>query len=110
MDDVLDYEAVDSQLGKPGGTDLQLGLTTGPALFAWEEHEAMGPLIERKFAQSGDVEMARDMVRRSSGVERTRALAQAHADKAREMLQHLPESTARCALETLAERVVKRTS
>lgn len=53
---------------------------------------------------------ARDLVRRSSGVERTRALAQAHADKAREVLKHLPESTARSALETLAEKVVKRTS
>ena len=56
---MLDYEAVDSQLGKPGGADLQLGLTTGPALFAWEEHEAMGPLIVRKFAEDGDVEMVR---------------------------------------------------
>lgn len=56
---MLDYEAVDSQLGKPGGADLQLGLTTGPALFAWEEHEAMGPLIARKFAEDGDVEMVR---------------------------------------------------
>lgn len=62
VDDVLDYEAVDSQLGKPGGADLQLGLTTGPALFAWEEHEAMGPLIARKFAEDGDVEMVRSPV------------------------------------------------
>ena len=59
MDDVLDYEAADSQLGKPGGADLQLGLVTGPALFAWEEHPAMGPLISRKFGQAGDVELVR---------------------------------------------------
>ncbi|KAH8110590.1 terpenoid synthase [Phellopilus nigrolimitatus] len=110
VDDVLDYEAAGSQLGKPGGADLQLGLATGPALFAWEEHAAMGPLISRKFEQKGDVELARDLVRRSSGVERTRALAQAHADKAREVLLLLPESDARRALDALAERVVKRTS
>ena len=36
---------------------LRLGLATGPALFAWEEHEAMGPLIRRKFEQEGDVEL-----------------------------------------------------
>ncbi|EJC98786.1 terpenoid synthase [Fomitiporia mediterranea MF3/22] len=110
VDDVLDYEAADSQLGKPGGADLQLGLVTGPALFAWEEHPAMGPLINRKFEQAGDVEHARDLVRRSSGVERTRALAQLHADKAREVLHLLPESDARNALDALAERVVNRTS
>lgn len=44
-------------MGKPGGADLHLGLTTGPALYAWEEHPEMGPLIARKFEQAGDVEL-----------------------------------------------------
>jgi len=109
VDDILDYEAGEGTLGKPGGADLRLGLATGPALFAWEEHPAMGPLIERKFERDGDVELARDMVRRSSGVERTRDLARVHADKAREVLQLLPASDARRALEVLSERVIKRT-
>lgn len=87
----------------------------------------MGTLIARKFEQQGDVELvcdrlccprclltgervqARDLVRRSSGVERTRELAGKYADKALETLQHLPESEARGALEVLTERVVKRT-
>ena len=56
VDDVLDYEAGEAVLGKPGGADLRLGLTTGPALYAWEEHSAMGPLIARKFEEEGDVE------------------------------------------------------
>lgn len=59
MDDVLDYEAGEGTLGKPGNADLKLGLATGPALFAWEEHAEMGPLIERKFSQEGDVELVR---------------------------------------------------
>ncbi|ETW86793.1 hypothetical protein HETIRDRAFT_308186 [Heterobasidion irregulare TC 32-1] len=109
VDDVLDYDAAEATMGKPGGADLRLGLATGPALYAWEEHPEMGPLIARKFEQQGDVELARDLVRRSSGVERTRALARAHADKARETLQLLPESDARSALEVLTEHVVGRT-
>ena len=60
VDDILDYEAGEATLGKPGGADLQLGLATGPALFAWEEHPEMGPLIKRKFEQPGDVELVRD--------------------------------------------------
>jgi len=109
VDDILDYESGESALGKPGGADLRLGLATGPALYAWEEHAEMGPLIERKFEQDGDVELARDLVRRSSGVERTRNLARAHADKAREVLDILPDSDAKGALEVLTERVVTRT-
>ncbi|KAI8981180.1 terpenoid synthase [Trametes punicea] len=57
VDDILDYEEGDVTLGKPGGADLQLGLATGPALFAWEEYPEMGPLIKRKFEQPGDVEL-----------------------------------------------------
>jgi geranylgeranyl pyrophosphate synthase len=57
VDDILDYESADSTMGKPGGADLQLGLATGPALFAWEEHPELGPLIERKFKEPGDVEL-----------------------------------------------------
>ncbi|KAJ7606794.1 isoprenoid synthase domain-containing protein [Roridomyces roridus] len=110
VDDVLDYEAGEATLGKPGGADLQLGLATGPALYAWEEHPEMGPLILRKFEQEGDVELARDLVRRSSGVARTRALARAHSEKAREVLQVLPDSEAKSALEILTDKVITRTS
>lgn len=46
-------------MGKPGGADLQLGLATGPALYAWEEFPEMGPLISRKFKEDGDVELVR---------------------------------------------------
>jgi hexaprenyl-diphosphate synthase len=125
VDDVLDYEAGEAVLGKPGGADLRLGLTTGPALYAWEEHSAMGPLIQRKFENEGDVEMAgprdlfegaphssllqaRDLVRRSSGVERTRALAQQYVDKAREIAVLIPSSEAREALFALADMVISR--
>ncbi|KAJ7687423.1 isoprenoid synthase domain-containing protein [Mycena rosella] len=109
VDDVLDYEAGEATLGKPGGADLQLGLATGPALYAWEEHPEMGSLILRKFENEGDVELARDLVRRSSGVARTRDLARAHSEKARELLQLLPDSDAKVSLEMLTERVVTRT-
>jgi len=110
VDDVLDYESASSTLGKPGGADLSLGLATGPALYAWEEHPEMGTLIQRKFKEAGDVEKARDLVLRSSGVQRTRALAQEYADKAKEVLLDLPESEAKTALEVLAERVIGRKS
>ncbi|KAJ7070624.1 terpenoid synthase [Mycena amicta] len=109
VDDVLDYEAGEATLGKPGGADLQLGLATGPALYAWEEHPEMGPLIQRKFEKEGDVELARDLVRRSSGVTRTRDLARAHSEKARELLQLLPDSDAKASLELMTERVITRT-
>jgi len=54
---MLDFTVQESSLGKPAGADLKLGLSTAPVLFAWEENEAMGPLIARRFEGDGDVEM-----------------------------------------------------
>ncbi|KAF8178460.1 isoprenoid synthase domain-containing protein [Pholiota molesta] len=134
VDDVLDYEAdgppppsptaassaptstttttttTTNALGKPGGADLGLGLATGPALYAWEEHPGMGALIGRGFKGPGDVDAARAMVHASQGVQRTRALAQAYADAAVHVLRVLPPSPAREALEALARLVIKRRS
>ncbi|KAL0067567.1 coq1 putative hexaprenyl diphosphate synthase [Marasmius tenuissimus] len=110
VDDVLDYDAMEDTLGKPGGADLQLGLATGPALYAWEEHPELGPLIQRKFSNSGDVELARNLVRKSSGVERTRDLAIEYANQAKKVLEPLPDSDAKAALEALTDRVIKRKS
>jgi hexaprenyl-diphosphate synthase len=53
---------------------------------------------------------ATELVRRSSGVERTRKLAMAHAEQARKVLEPLPDSEAKSALEALTERVVHRKS
>lgn len=38
LDDVLDFVGQENKLGKPaGGSDLQLGLATGPVLFAAQQ-------------------------------------------------------------------------
>ncbi|KAI9638799.1 trans-hexaprenyltranstransferase [Dioszegia hungarica] len=109
VDDALDFLPPDLSLGKPGeGADLKLGLATAPALFAWEEHPELGPLILRKFSESGDVKMARDIVGRSKGLERTMDLARKFAGEARGMAERLPESEARGALVGLTEKVVDR--
>ncbi|KEP52589.1 decaprenyl-diphosphate synthase protein [Rhizoctonia solani 123E] len=109
VDDMLDFSTT-AELGKPsGGADMQLGLTTAPALFAWEEEPKMGELICRRFSRDGDVEMARAIVTSTSALQRTRDLASSYANAARDAIRQLPESEARLGLETLCNRVVART-
>jgi hypothetical protein len=60
------------------------------------------------FLLSLGLAQARDLVSRSTGVERTRELARSHADKAKQLLETLPDSEAKNALGVLAELVVKR--
>ena len=104
VDDMLDYTTSAAELGKPAGADLELGLATAPLLFAWKDNQQLGVLVGRKFASDGDVQMARDLVSRSDGVEQTRALAQEYADKAAHAISSLPESEAK---EGLLEMCVK---
>lgn len=56
VDDMLDYTVSGSELGKPAGADLELGLATAPLLFAWRDNKELGTLVGRKFAGDGDVQ------------------------------------------------------
>ncbi|KIK07345.1 hypothetical protein K443DRAFT_673602 [Laccaria amethystina LaAM-08-1] len=101
LEDTLDYEK--------GPSNVRLGLATGPALYAWEENPEIQPLIQRNFSNDGDVERAIDIVRGTSGIERTRILAQSYADRARKALHFLPDSDTKMALDTLTRIVIERT-
>ncbi|KAK0441112.1 isoprenoid synthase domain-containing protein [Armillaria borealis] len=85
VDDILDYESGEATLGKPGGADLQLGLATGPRpLRLGGTSPNRDPSSKGSSTSQADVELARDYVRKSSGVERTRDLALAYAKQARD--------------------------
>ncbi|KAF8131625.1 isoprenoid synthase domain-containing protein [Boletus edulis] len=107
VNDILDCSS-SVPLGKPLGGDLHLGIATGPVLYAAEEHPELEPLIVRGFRHDGDIERALSLIHASSGVQRTWELAQAYAEKAREVLGELPASEAREALEALTDGVVRR--
>jgi len=109
IDDMLDFLPPSPTLGKPSlGADLSLGLTTAPSLFAWRTNPSLGPLIARKFSAPGDVELARELVGSSDGLERTRELAARFAGAARDALERFPEGEAKEALVGLTRKVVER--
>jgi geranylgeranyl pyrophosphate synthase len=57
VDDMLDYTISGTELGKPAGADLELGLATAPLLFAWRSRPELGKLVGRKFSEDGDVDL-----------------------------------------------------
>ncbi|OQR75990.1 decaprenyl-diphosphate synthase subunit 1-like [Tropilaelaps mercedesae] len=108
IDDVLDFVADQSLLGKPAAADLRLGLSTGPVLFACQEYPELNELIERRFAIPGDVEQAFKFVQQSSGLARTREVAQAYANAAVAAIQDWAESPFKRALIMLTDRILAR--
>ncbi|ANB12156.1 trans-hexaprenyltranstransferase [Sugiyamaella lignohabitans] len=108
VDDMLDYTIPESDLGKPAGADLKLGLATAPVLYAWEQFPELGNMIRRKFDEPGDVELARKYVAEANGVEKTRLLAVQYADEALRQLSILPESDSLAALKNLTLAILNR--
>lgn len=110
VDDMLDYTISATELGKPAGADLELGLATAPLLFAWKHNQQLGVLVGRKFSAEGDVQMARELVARSDGLEQTRALAQEYADKAAHAISQFPNSESKNGLLEMCVKTMKRRS
>ncbi|KAI9799202.1 MAG: hypothetical protein M1825_004845 [Sarcosagium campestre] len=108
VDDLLDYTVSGTELGKPAGADLELGLATAPILFAWKDQPEIGALVGRKFQGPGDVAKARDLVQASTGLEQTRALAQEYANKAVEAVSGFPDGEAKRGLVEMCAKTMKR--
>jgi all-trans-nonaprenyl-diphosphate synthase len=107
-DDILDFTGSTEALGKPAGSDLKSGNLTAPVLYALEEKPYLEVLIEREFAQPGDLEQALTLVRDSRGIERSRELATQHTRTAIEHLVDLTPSESRQVLVKLADYVLSR--
>lgn len=108
VDDILDFTGSTDTLGKPVGSDLKSGNLTAPVLFALEEKPYLEALMEREFAQEGDLEQAIALIQNSNGIERSRELAAHHARLAVEHLADLPSSESRQALINMADYVLSR--
>lgn len=109
VDDALDYQAREEDLGKAIGDDFRDGKVTLPLMVAYRE----GSEEARSFFENcmehadtigaGDLARAQQLIRTSRGVEYTLALAARYGEKARQALMQLPASSARDALsETVA--------
>merc|ERR1712224_95824 len=80
QDDILDFTAAASVLGKPALADMDLGLSTAPILYAAQEFAELKPLVKRRFSKKGDKEMALEALYSSDvAMDKAKALANFHA-------------------------------
>ncbi len=80
QDDILDFTAAASVLGKPALADMDLGLSTAPILYAAQEFPKLRPLVMRRFKKKGDKQAALEALYSSDvAMDKARALANFHA-------------------------------
>lgn len=109
QDDILDFTAAASVLGKPALADMDLGLSTAPILYAAQEAPHLRPLVMRRFKKPGDKKAALEALYKSpTAMNKATDLAKFHAQRAVDALLRLPQSTGRDALVRLTHAVITR--
>ena len=113
IDDVLDFTARETVLGKPVGNDLWEGKVTLPLIYALEKADAAERgLVETVLAERNyeRVPFAAifDLIERHGGVERVRLRACEFTARAGAIISGFPESPCQRALATLTALVTER--
>ena len=111
VDDVLDFTGEQATVGKPVGSDLRQGLITLPALYYFEADQNdpdLEWLISGSRSTDDRMERLINSIRSSGAIEQSLQQARHYVDCGLEILQKLPESEERMALEDLANYIVRR--
>ncbi|HUN23282.1 MAG TPA: polyprenyl synthetase family protein [Anaerolineales bacterium] len=111
MDDILDFVGQADHIGKPVGGDLQQGLFTLPAIFFCEANPSDADVAALRGADAGNrriVERVVEKVRSSGAIQAAHREAREYVQKARELLNQLPQNDYTQRLHALAEFTVAR--
>ena len=113
-DDILDIASESGDSGKTPGTDLREGVPTLPVLLARRSTDPADAelvrLLSGPITDDADVARALDALRAHPAMEEARAFVQAEADAARALLDKLPDTSARAALNAICDTLATRIS
>lgn len=111
IDDVLDYSASSSDMGKNVGDDLAEGKPTLPLIFAMQHGSEIQSQLIKEAIEQGGIEQIDEITRaieETGALRYTQAAARMEADQAIRALSDIPDSQYKEALISLANFSVER--
>ena len=114
VDDILDFQGTEEEIGKPTGSDLAHGIMTLPAFIVLERHPRDNPIRAYFNGHGKDDEAllrkAVDLCTQPEIIDTAYSEASRRCDVARKALHTLPKTPSRQALDDLLDYVVIRRS
>ena len=111
-DDILDIASDSGDSGKTPGTDLREGVPTLPTLLARRSTDPndaeLVRLLSAPISDDADVARALEALRAHPAMNEARAFVQTEADSARALLDKLPDTPARAALNAICDTLATR--
>jgi len=113
IDDMLDFTARETTLGKPVGGDLREGKVTLPLVYALEcatpaERQLVATILEQRNYNQVPFSRILALLEKYRGIERVKERAQAFTVKARQIIGEFPETPYQRALMTVTDLVTDR--
>lgn len=110
VDDILDFEGTESEVGKPVGSDLAQGVLTLPSILLLERYPNDNPLREIGEGQNNEDALRRtvEMINNSSVIEDSYEIGLKFCTEAREALEVLPDNQYHRSLDSLVSYVLER--
>lgn len=112
-DDIFDYFADQSNLGKPTGNDLREGKVTLPLLYALRRNDlpecaAMNELVRRDVLTTDEIDQLIDYAKRAGGVDYAYSQMQQLRNQGAQLLATFPESPTRTAFLDIFDYIISR--
>ncbi|MQF48600.1 polyprenyl synthetase family protein [SAR202 cluster bacterium AC-647-N09_OGT_505m] len=110
VDDILDFQGTEEEIGKPVGNDLLQGTITLPSILLMERYPDDNP-IKRLFENieaDGNLKQAIEMIQNSDIIPQSYSVAADLCHKATQALEPIPDSSYKRSLVDLAAYVMER--
>nr|YP_009541849.1 prenyl transferase [Neogoniolithon spectabile]AYR06058.1 prenyl transferase [Neogoniolithon spectabile] len=110
IDDILDLEGTEKNIGKPQGLDLKNGNLTAPTMFALDKCPELKEMIQREFTEKNDIQLATQIITRTNAIKQAKDLAKEHAQASLEYLHSYPKSQSIENLKLFSYNIINRIS